>query len=306
MQRKGPYCSSVPGFACIYESPVSWISCFTCEPAYDVLLFMTTLWIFPNLPKYSGRFRTCGDNGSHADSFQWRDIWGHHFQCVSYTLGFCFWEQCHIPTEQQPQDIWTVVCSLILLLDLLPGRRAAARAPPQTPGSSEPLGRWPGACGFLSPSASSRSAFASFRSLSFGCLPVTEVCTPPDPLGTAAQHKNQNAFTLLSPHIISFTVQRCVALNWRRRPRLSCPPICILITVLTNILGWGLWLRFTVIMYFSSFPHLSARGTEAVLVCADAMPTEAADLVAAGAGEEVDIVNLQRLHAQRALHGVVL
>lgn len=65
-------------------------------------------------------------------------------------------------------------------------------------------------------------------------------------------------------------------------------------------------ITFPVIMYFSSFPHLSARGTEAVLVCADAMPTEAADLVAAGAGEEVDVVNLQRLHAQRALHGVVL
>lgn len=36
------------------------------------------------------------------------------------------------------------------------------------------------------------------------------------------------------------------------------------------------------------------------------MPTEAADLVAAGAGEEVYVVNLQWLHAQRALHGVVL
>jgi len=30
----------------------------TCEPAYDVLLLMTTLWILPNFPKYSGRFRT--------------------------------------------------------------------------------------------------------------------------------------------------------------------------------------------------------------------------------------------------------
>lgn len=34
------------------------------------------------------------------------------------------------------------------------------------------------------------------------------------------------------------------------------------------------------------------------------MPAKAADLVAAGAGEEVDIVNLQRFHAQWALHGV--
>lgn len=34
------------------------------------------------------------------------------------------------------------------------------------------------------------------------------------------------------------------------------------------------------------------------------MPAEAADLVAAGAGEEVDVVNLQRFHAQWALHGV--
>lgn len=52
--------------------------------------------------------------------------------------------------------------------------------------------------------------------------------------------------------------------------------------------------------------HLSAGGAEAVLVCADAVPTEAADLITAGAGEEVDVINLQRLHAQRALHGVVL
>jgi len=30
----------------------------TCEPAYWVLWLMTTLWILPNLPKYSCRFRT--------------------------------------------------------------------------------------------------------------------------------------------------------------------------------------------------------------------------------------------------------
>ena len=56
----------------------------------------------------------------------------------------------------------------------------------------------------------------------------------------------------------------------------------------------------------SSSPHLSAGGAEAVFVCADAMPTEAADLIAAGAGEEVDVIDLQRLHAQRTLHGVIL
>lgn len=55
-----------------------------------------------------------------------------------------------------------------------------------------------------------------------------------------------------------------------------------------------------------SFPHLSAGGAEAVLICADAVPTESADLVATGAGKEVDVIYLQRLHAQRALHGVVL
>lgn len=54
------------------------------------------------------------------------------------------------------------------------------------------------------------------------------------------------------------------------------------------------------------FLHLSAGGAEAILVCADAVPTEAADLVATSAGEEIDVINLQRLHAQRALHGVVL
>lgn len=63
---------------------------------------------------------------------------------------------------------------------------------------------------------------------------------------------------------------------------------------------------FSGINFISSFNHLSAGGAEAVLVCADAMPTEAADLVAAGAGEEVDVINLQRLHAQWALHWVVL
>lgn len=56
----------------------------------------------------------------------------------------------------------------------------------------------------------------------------------------------------------------------------------------------------------SLWPHLSTRGTQAVLVCADAVPTETADLIAAGAREEVDIIDLQRFHAQGALHGVVL
>lgn len=57
---------------------------------------------------------------------------------------------------------------------------------------------------------------------------------------------------------------------------------------------------------FFSFPHLSAGGAEAVLICADAMPAEAAYLVTTGAREEVDVINLQWLHAQGALHGVVL
>lgn len=53
-------------------------------------------------------------------------------------------------------------------------------------------------------------------------------------------------------------------------------------------------------------PYLSAGWTEAVLICAYAMPAETADLVAAGTREEVDVINLQRLHTQRALHGVFL
>lgn len=61
-------------------------------------------------------------------------------------------------------------------------------------------------------------------------------------------------------------------------------------------------------MHFSpsSDLYLSAGRAEAILICADAMPTEAADLVATGAGKEVDVINFQWLHAQRALHGVVL
>lgn len=53
------------------------------------------------------------------------------------------------------------------------------------------------------------------------------------------------------------------------------------------------------------WPHLSAGGTESVLICADAVPAEAAYLVAAGTGEKVDVINLQGLHAQWALHGVL-
>ena len=56
----------------------------------------------------------------------------------------------------------------------------------------------------------------------------------------------------------------------------------------------------------ASSAYLSAGGTEAVLVGADAVPAEAADLVATGAGEEVDVVDLQRLHTQGTLHGVIL
>lgn len=52
--------------------------------------------------------------------------------------------------------------------------------------------------------------------------------------------------------------------------------------------------------------YLSAGWAEAVLVCADAMPAETADLVAAGTREEVDVIDLQRLHTQRALHRVFL
>lgn len=71
-------------------------------------------------------------------------------------------------------------------------------------------------------------------------------------------------------------------------------------------MSYDVFLCYHVHHLSSSSPHLSAGGAEAVLVCADAVPTEAADLIAAGAGEEVDVINLQRLHAQRALHGVVL
>lgn len=52
--------------------------------------------------------------------------------------------------------------------------------------------------------------------------------------------------------------------------------------------------------------YLSAGRTETVLVCPDSMPAEAADLVSTGAGEEVDVVDLQRFHTQWALHRVVL
>lgn len=50
---------------------------------------------------------------------------------------------------------------------------------------------------------------------------------------------------------------------------------------------------------------LPTRGTEAVLVGTDSMPTKTAYLIAAGAGEEIQIVHLQRFHTQRALHRVL-
>lgn len=52
--------------------------------------------------------------------------------------------------------------------------------------------------------------------------------------------------------------------------------------------------------------YLSACRTEAVLIGPDAMPAEAADLISTGAGEEVDIINLQWFHTQRALRWVIL
>lgn len=52
--------------------------------------------------------------------------------------------------------------------------------------------------------------------------------------------------------------------------------------------------------------YLSASRTKSILISADTMPTETADLVATGAREEVDVINLQRLHAKGAFHRVFL
>lgn len=64
-------------------------------------------------------------------------------------------------------------------------QRVVARAQPQTPDFSGPLGHWPGACGFLSPSASSHFVSVSFHFLSFGSPPVTKACIQPGPLDMA-------------------------------------------------------------------------------------------------------------------------
>lgn len=50
--------------------------------------------------------------------------------------------------------------------------------------------------------------------------------------------------------------------------------------------------------------YLPASRTEAVFIGADAVPAETADLVAAGAGKEVNVIDLQGLHAERALHWI--
>lgn len=52
-------------------------------------------------------------------------------------------------------------------------------------------------------------------------------------------------------------------------------------------------------------PYLPASRTETVLVGADAVPAETANLVAACAGKEVHVIDLQGLHAERALHWIL-
>lgn len=52
--------------------------------------------------------------------------------------------------------------------------------------------------------------------------------------------------------------------------------------------------------------YLSASRTKSILISADTMPTESTDLVATGARKEVDVINLQRLHAKGAFHRVFL
>lgn len=42
----------------------------------------------------------------------------------------------------------------------------------------------------------------------------------------------------------------------------------------------------------NTFLYLPASGTEAVLVCADAVPAETTDLVATGAWKEVNVIDL--------------
>lgn len=181
---------------------------------------MTTLWIFPNLPKYSGLFRTCEYNES---TFQ------------KNTLVTKFWFFCRRLNIHRQNDLvgsWTekkstkmrlipslINCNSKSILSLVPkdtviflpkiptvliiqyhrqtkelddwklcsplGQRVAVRAQPQTPGFSGPLAHWPDACGFLSPFAFSHSVSASFHSLSFESPPVTEAYKQRGPLGTA-------------------------------------------------------------------------------------------------------------------------
>lgn len=52
--------------------------------------------------------------------------------------------------------------------------------------------------------------------------------------------------------------------------------------------------------------YLSASRTKSILISADTVPTKATNLVATGAREEVDIINLQGLHAKGAFHRIFL
>ena len=52
--------------------------------------------------------------------------------------------------------------------------------------------------------------------------------------------------------------------------------------------------------------YLSTCRTKPIFISANSMPTKAANLVATGAREKVDIIYLQGLHAKRTFHRVFL
>lgn len=66
-------------FLCRNRSHKSFCS-LTCEPAYDVLLLMTTLCILPNFPKYSGRFKTYKKKKKKVREVYWK------VNCNSYGI----------------------------------------------------------------------------------------------------------------------------------------------------------------------------------------------------------------------------
>lgn len=83
----------------VFHKPPSLLALGPWDPAYDVDWFITTLWIFPNLPKYSCFFRSSGSarrTGSPTTNTKLRWTTLTLAKCFLFSLNFAFlcWSLC--------------------------------------------------------------------------------------------------------------------------------------------------------------------------------------------------------------------